>query len=196
MYKKYIKRMIDIIVSTVLLVMLVPLFLVISIFIKIDSSGPVIFRHRRSGLNGKSIYVLKFRTMIDGADKVGPYYTMPQDNRVTKIGRILRRLSVDELPQLVNVLVGDMSIIGPRPPAYKENLSDVELKRLSSRPGLTGLAQVNGRSLLDVDKRAQYDIYYSENVSLMLDIKIVLSTIKVVFRGIGVNSSLTKEKSK
>lgn len=195
MYSKYIKRILDIVISLVSLILLCPLFIIISILIKLDSKGPIIFKHKRYGKNGKVFYVLKFRTMIDGADKVGPYYTMPQDNRVTQIGKKLRRLSVDELPQLINILIGDMSLIGPRPPAYKESLDEISLKRLTVKPGITGMAQVNGRSLLESSKRAEYDIYYGENVSFALDIKIILKTIDIVFKGIGVNSSIKNNNS-
>lgn len=193
MYSKYIKRILDIAISIISLILLFPLLIIISILIKLDSKGPIIFKHKRCGKNGRAFYALKFRTMIDGADKAGPNYTMPQDERVTKIGKKLRRLSVDELPQLINILMGEMSLIGPRPPAYKEDLDEIALKRLEVKPGITGMAQANGRSLLDLEKRAEYDIYYANNISFILDIKIIFKTINVILKGIGVNSAINKD---
>lgn len=196
MLNNILKRTLDIIISLVSLVLLSPLLIVVAILIKIDSKGSVIFKHKRVGLNGKAIYVYKFRTMVENADKIGPHYTLPQDDRVTNIGKKLRRLSLDEIPQLINILKGEMSIVGPRPVSYKDVLTKQQQIRAKVKPGLTGLAQVNGRSLLTADEKNYYDIFYIENNNLIMDIKIILKTFDVVFKGKGINSDLKKEVSK
>ena len=187
LYKKFGKRIIDIILSLIGIILLFPLFLIISLLIKIDSKGPVIFKHRRLGKNCEPIYVLKFRTMIDNAVSLGPQYTTSNDTRITKIGKFLRKTSLDELTQLFNILKGDMSIIGPRPDAYTDTPTDIQRKRTKVLPGVTGLAQVNGRSNLDEITSTKYDLEYIENYTLLYDLKIFLKTIVVVILKKGVN---------
>ena len=187
LYRKFGKRVIDIILSFFGVILLSPLFLIISILIKVDSKGPVIFRHKRLGKNCKPIYVFKFRTMIDNAVLLGPQYTKSNDTRITKIGKFLRKTSLDELAQLLNILKGDMSIIGPRPDAYKDNPTEIQIKRAKVLPGITGLAQVNGRSNLDEETRADYDLEYIEKYSFIYDFKIFIKTILIVILRKGTN---------
>ena len=187
LYKKFGKRMIDIILSLIGIIILFPLFLIISLLIKIDSKGPVIFKHRRLGKNCEPIYVLKFRTMVDNAVSLGPQYTTSNDTRITKIGKFLRKTSLDELTQLFNILKGDMSIIGPRPDAYTDTPTDIQRKRTKVLPGVTGLAQVNGRSNLDEETRGNYDLEYIEKYSFIYDLKIFIKTILIVILGKGTN---------
>ena len=179
--------MIDIILSLIGIILLFPLFLIISLLIKIDSKGPVIFKHRRLGKNCEPIYVLKFRTMVDNAVSLGPQYTTSNDTRITKIGKFLRKTSLDELTQLFNILKGDMSIIGPRPDAYTDTPTDIQRKRTKVLPGVTGLAQVNGRSNLDEETRGNYDLEYIEKYSFIYDLKIFIKTILIVILGKGTN---------
>ena len=187
LYKKFGKRMIDIILSLIGIILLFPLFLIISLLIKIDSKGPVIFKHRRLGKNCEPIYVLKFRTIVDNAESLGPQYTTSNDTRITKIGKFLRKTSLDELTQLFNILKGDMSIIGPRPDAYTDTPTDIQRKRTKVLPGVTGLAQVNGRSNLDEETRGNYDLEYIEKYSFIYDLKIFIKTILIVILGKGTN---------
>ena len=186
-YKKFGKRIIDILISFSLLLMFCPLFIIIGILIKLDSKGEVIFKHKRLGKNCKPIYVWKFRTMVNNAMEIGPQYTDMNDGRITKIGSLLRRTSIDELPQIVNILIGDMSLIGPRPDAYTNNPDDYQKKRTKVLPGITGLAQVNGRSSLTINEREIYDLKYIEEYSFIKDLQIILKTIKIVFKQEGIN---------
>jgi capsular polysaccharide biosynthesis protein cps4E len=187
LYRKFGKRTIDIIVSFIGVILLSPLFLIITLLIKIDSKGSIIFKHKRLGKNCKPIYVLKFRTMVENAVLLGPQYTKENDNRITKIGKFLRKTSLDELPQFINVLKGDMSIIGPRPDAYTDNPTDIQIKRTEVLPGITGLAQVNGRSSLDTITREKFDIEYTKNYSFLYDLKIFFKTILIVILRKGTN---------
>lgn len=187
MYKK-IKRGLDIIFSLVLLIIGGIFLLIVGLIIKIDSPGPAIFKQERLGLNGKVFNIYKFRSMCQGAEKKGTgVYSLKGDPRVTKVGRFIRATSIDELPQLINILKGEMSFIGPRPtltyhPWKLEEYTDEQLKRFKVRPGVTGLAQVNGRKDIPWDKRIIYDVNYVENLSFMLDLKILLKTIVKVFK--------------
>lgn len=191
-----IKRIIDIILSFIALILLLPILIIIAIIIKIDSKGPVIYKHKRLGKNGKTIGIYKFRTMVENADEVfknfteeqkkeyEEFYKLENDPRVTRIGDILRKTSLDELPQIINILKGDMSIIGPRPVVVKEidkfgNLKD---KYLSVLPGLTGWWACNGRSSTTYDERIKLEMYYIDNQSLKLDIKCFFKTIMVVLK--------------
>ncbi len=194
-----IKRVMDIIISAVALILLSPIFLITAILIKITSKGPVLFIQERGSLNGRRFKLYKFRTMKVDAEREleqlkaknemrGPAFKMENDPRITKIGKILRKFSIDELPQLWNVLKGDMSIVGPRPPLLSEvqQYKDWQRRRLSMRPGLTCLWQVSGRNkITDFDEWARLDLEYIDNWSLWLDIKIMLKTIPVVLFGIG-----------
>lgn len=181
-----IKRLIDIVFSTIMLLLgCIPL-LVVAVIIKLESKGPALFKQKRLGLNGKEFEIYKFRSMVVGAEKTGSgVYSMKGDPRVTNVGKFIRATSIDELPQLINILKGDMSFIGPRPtltyhPWRLEEYTDEQKKRFNVRPGVTGLAQVNGRKELPWDERIKYDVYYIENLSVILDLKIFLRTLKKV----------------
>ena len=193
-----VKRFLDIIFSIILLIVLSPILLIVSIAIKIDSKGPVIFKQERIGKDGKVFKIYKFRSMVVGAEKIGTgVYSEKKDSRVTRVGKIIRATSIDELPQLVNILKGEMSFIGPRPvltyhPWKYEEYSEEQKKRFLLRPGITGLAQINGRKQVDWEKRIKYDVEYVEKVSLWLDIKITFITIyKVIFMKDNVNTGTT-----
>lgn len=189
MYKKYIKRILDFILSLLATIVLSPLFLVIAIIIKIDSRGPTFFLQERLGKDGKVFKIIKFRTMIPNAEKIGDGLKVKteSDNRITRIGKILRKTSLDELPQLINVINGEMSIVGPRPPVtyhphkYEEYREEQKI-RFKVRPGITGLAQVRVRNSASWDERIKIDIEYVEKISFTMDIKIVLKTVVKVFK--------------
>lgn len=189
MYKKYIKRILDFILSLLATIVLSPLFLVIAIIIKIDSRGPTFFLQERLGKDGKVFKIIKFRTMIPNAEKIGDGLKVKteSDNRITRIGKILRKTSLDELPQLINVIKGEMSIVGPRPPVtyhphkYEEYREEQKI-RFKVRPGITGLAQVRVRNSASWDKRIKIDIEYVDKISFTMDIKIVLKTVVKVFK--------------
>lgn len=187
MYRKYVKNLMDKIIAVLSLIVLTPLFIVISILIKLDSKGPIIFKHRRLGKNCEAIYVWKFRTMINNAINLGPEWTVKGDKRITRLGRILRNTSLDELPQIINIIKGDMSLIGPRPDAYNPSPTEVQKIRTKILPGLTGLAQVNGRSNLTREEKERYDLEYIEKYNLTLDLKILIKTIKLVLKKEGIN---------
>lgn len=178
-----LKRGFDICVSLVLLIVLSPLFLLTALFIRIESNGKVIFKQKRIGQNGKIFDIYKFRSMHEGAEHTGSgVYSGKNDSRVTRVGKVIRATSIDELPQLVNILKGDMSLIGPRPPLtyhpwpYDE-YTEVQKKMFLVRPGVTGWAQINGRKNLEWNKRIDLNIWYVDHMSLRLDIKIFLLTI-------------------
>lgn len=191
MYKKYIKRIIDILISLIGIIILFPLFLIVAIFIKIDSKGPIFFKQKRLGKSGKEFEIIKFRSMCVGAEKQGTgQYSYQGDPRVTKIGNILRKTSIDELPQFINILKGDMSLIGFRPPLtyhpwkYSE-YTEEQKKMFNIKPGVTGWAQINGRKEVEWSKRIEMNIWYVENISFLLDLKIFLLTIKKVLTNEG-----------
>lgn len=193
-----IKRLFDIVVASLVLLLGWPFGLIVALAIKLDSPGPVLFRAKRIGENGKVFDMLKFRTMVVDAakqqeavtrvDRQGrPIYKLADDPRVTRVGKWLRRWSLDELPQLINVLKGEMSIVGPRPEQVfiTEDYDSSQWPRLSVPPGITGWWQVSGRSDLPMHLNTQYDLYYVRNYSFLLDLKIILKTIGVVLRGRG-----------
>lgn len=183
MYKNFIKRILDIIVSAVAVIVAAIPMAVIAVLIKIESEGPVLFKQERLGLHGKVFTIYKFRTMCVGAEKTGTgVYSEKGDPRVTKLGRILRATSLDEIPQFFNILKGDMSCIGPRPPlTYHpwplEQYTAEQFRMFEVRPGVTGWAQVNGRKAVEWNNRIQMNVWYVDNVSLILDLKILVMTV-------------------
>ena len=187
MYKHFLKRLIDVILSLIgIIICAIPMFL-IAIAIKIDSPGPVIFKQQRIGYRGRVFNIYKFRSMCIGAEQKGTgVYSHKGDARVTRVGKILRRTSLDEIPQFFNILFGDMSFIGPRPPlTYHpwniEEYTDEQLRMFDLRPGITGWAQVNGRKCVEWSRRIELNVWYVDNVSLWLDIKILCLTVWKVF---------------
>ena len=186
-YARHIKRCLDFMVSSAILVLLSPFLAVVALLIKLDSPGSIIYRQARPGKDQVVFDIYKFRTMRMGADrcqKVG-VEVMKDDARITPLGRLLRRFKIDELAQLVNVMKGDMSLVGPRPtlPEYLDRYEEWEKKRFSVRPGLTGLAQVNGNIYLTREEKSRYDVTYAEHVSLWSDIRIILKTVAIVLLG-------------
>lgn len=183
MYKNFIKRLFDIVISLGVLVVLSPFFLVTAVAIKLNSKGPVIFKQRRLGLDGKEFDIYKFRSMVQNAEHTGSgVYSAKGDARVTAVGRIIRATSIDELPQALNMLKGDMSLIGPRPPLtyhpWSINEYTPEQKRMFEvRPGITGWAQVHGRKDVEWHKRIELNVWYVDHVSFLLDLKIFFMTI-------------------
>lgn len=186
-YERYFKRFFDFTVAFFAIIVLLPFMIIICILIKLDSKGPVLFIQERPGKNMKIFKVYKFRTMEEDAvkyQKVG-VEVIGNDSRITPFGKILRRFKIDELPQLINILKGDMSIVGPRPtlPDYLEQYEKWELKRFEVRPGLTGLAQINGNIYLERQEKSMFDIKYIDEISFWGDIKIILKTIAIVIFG-------------
>ena len=184
---KYIKRIIDILISILFLIIFWPLLLIIAISIKIESKGPIIFKQERNGLNGKIFTLYKFRSMMLDND----VYDTSCEDKKTKIGLILRKLSFDELPQVLNIIKGDMSFIGPRPwiTDYYNNFNASQKRRCEVLPGITGLAQCSGRNRLTLSDRINYDVFYVEHFSFGLDIKIFFKTLVQLFDGKGVSTS-------
>lgn len=186
-YKNRIVRIFDIVFSLFVLVIFLPIWLVISLIIKLDSNGPVIFRQIRVGLNGKLFQMYKFRTMVKNAQKIGPLITEKNDCRVTFIGRFLRKTSLDEIPNFINVLKGEMSVIGPRPevPDIACHYNKWQRKVLSVKPGITGFSQVLGRQELEIDYKSRLDRYYIKRSGLCMDMWIMFKTVFVVVKGSG-----------
>lgn len=177
-----LKRIFDILASGIALVILLPIFTIIGIFIKIDSRGSVFFIQKRAGKDGKIFQAYKLRTMVDNAEKIGLGYEIAKnDNRITRVGKHLR-WGIDELPQLINVFRGEMSLVGPRPalPYQIKRYSEKERRRLEVKPGITGWALINGRNILSWPERIKLDIWYIDHWSIWLDLKILLRTIWVV----------------
>ncbi|SMO41392.1 sugar transferase [Fodinibius sediminis] len=188
-YRKYGKRLFDVVISLLLLVVTFPMLLVIGLLLYFQNEGAVFFYQRRPGLREKPFKIIKFKTMTDKRDEQGNL--LPDMERMTKIGSRIRKLSLDELPQLINVLKGDMSLIGPRPllfeyiPYYTEQ----QRRRHEVRPGITGWAQVNGRNSISWEKKFEYDRYYIDHLSFALDMKIVGLTVIKILKREGVNQS-------
>ena len=183
-----IRRAVDIVVSALALALSSPLLLGAMLAIRVESPGPVIYRQRRAGRGGKPFDVLKLRTMVDGAEHIGAGQAVnASDSRITRVGAFLRRSSHDELPNLLNVLRGEMTLIGPRPtlPAQVEQYTERQRGRLAVKPGITGWAQVNGRASLPWSERIELDLYYVEHRSLSLDLRILLRTPAMVLGGAG-----------
>ena len=193
-----VKRVFDIIFAIILIVLLMPLYIIVVLVIFIDMGRPILFRQVRPGLNEKLFTIYKFRTMSDEKSSDGSL--LPDEKRLTKLGKVIRALSLDELPQLFNVLKGDMSFVGPRPllVEYLPLYSEREKKRHSVKPGITGWAQVNGRNAITWSEKFEYDLWYVENYSFLLDMKILLLTLLKVLQRSDIHSkeSVTMEKFK
>ena len=189
MYRKYFKRLFDIICSLLALIVLSPVLLVTAILVRVKLGSPVIFKQKRPGLHEKIFTLYKFRTMTDQRDEQGGL--LPDEVRLTKFGKMLRSTSLDELPELWNILKGDMSIVGPRPllEKYIPLYTAEQRKRHQVRPGLTGLAQVNGRNKLDWVQKFQLDTEYTRHITFISDIWIILQTVGHVFTGNGISST-------
>jgi lipopolysaccharide/colanic/teichoic acid biosynthesis glycosyltransferase len=183
------RRALDIAVSALALLLTAPLLALAALAVRLESSGRVIYSQRRAGLHGHVFNVLKLRTMVDGAEHIGAGLAIDADDpRITRVGALLRRTSLDELPNLVNVLRGDMSLIGPRPtlPSQVAQYTPRQRGRLEIKPGITGWAQVNGRASLPWDERIELDLYYIDHRSLALDLRILWRTVAMVLGGSGV----------
>ena len=170
MYKKYIKKILDKVISLIIIILFLPLFLIISFLIKIIDKNKIIYKQERTGINGNIFYIYKFSTFKDG--------------KITKFGKILRKTSLDEFPQMFNIIKGDMSFIGPRPwiPDYYKYMNENQRRRVNVLPGLTGLAQINGRNGISIYDKINYDIEYIDNCSFKTDIYIIFKTIYVIIK--------------
>lgn len=193
MYAKYIKRILDFILSLIAIVILSPVYLVVAILVKTKLGSPVIFTQQRPGKDEKIFKMYKFRSMTSETDENGNL--LPDVVRLTSFGKLLRNSSLDELPELFNILKGDMSIVGPRPllVKYLPLYNDFQKHRHDVRPGLTGLAQINGRNAVTWEKRFEYDVEYTKKVSILMDIKIILLTVKSVLKHEGIDSNTTTQ---
>ena len=182
-----IKDALDKVLSFFLIILFSPVLLMIALMVKLDSKGPIFYRQQRVGLNGEPFKIWKFRTMVTDADKIGPVLTAKNDSRITNIGHLLRRTSLDELPQLFNVLTGEMSLVGPRPevPEIVKTYNKRQLQALQAKPGITGLSQINGRDDLPIDIKLDYEVEYVETMSIANDFIIMLKTLPAVISGRG-----------
>ena len=189
MYKLNIKRILDLIISIIILLVSSPIFIMVFFILLIQNKANVVFFQNRPGLREKSFKIIKFKTMTDEKDENGKL--LPDVQRITRVGSIIRKLSLDELPQLINVIKGDMSLVGPRPLLFKymKLYSDEQLRRHSVRPGITGWAQVNGRNSISWTKKFELDIFYVDNISFLLDLKILWFTFLKVIKKEGVNQT-------
>ncbi|HLA56743.1 MAG TPA: sugar transferase [Flavobacterium sp.] len=189
MYKNIIKPTLDTIAALVGLIVLLPVFIVITAFLFYANQGKPFFFQLRPGKNGKIFRIVKFKTMNDKKDAAGNL--LSDELRLTKIGAFVRKTSLDEIPQLINVVTGDMSIIGPRPllDHYLHLYNDFQSRRHEVKPGITGWAQVNGRNAISWDKKFEYDVYYVDHISFWLDLKIVFKTIQKVIKSEGINAA-------
>ncbi len=188
MYKAIIKPIFDFFSALLGLVLLIPFFLLITFFLFFANDGKPFFFQSRPGKNGKIFKIVKFKTMNDRKDENGKL--LPDSERLTKVGKFVRKTSLDEIPQLLNVIKGDMSLIGPRPllTQYLHLYSDFQNRRHEVKPGITGWAQVNGRNAISWDKKFEFDVWYVDNVSLFLDIKILFKTVLKVIKSDGINA--------
>ena len=191
LYRRFFKRPMDFILALLALIVLSPVFLVVAVLVRVKLGSPVIFKQKRPGLNEKIFTMYKFRTMTDERDENGEL--LPNHLRFTKLGKILRATSLDELPEFFNILKGDMTLVGPRPllveylPLYNEH----QKRRHEVRPGLSGLAQINGRNAISWKDKFDYDVKYVDNISFLLDCKIIFETVLKVFKSEDINSSET-----
>lgn len=196
MYKKYFKRAIDILVSLIFLPLILILILVVGILIKLDDGGSVFYFANRRGINGNPFNMVKFRSMKEKAPDIrnedGSTFNSENDPRITKIGKFLRKTSIDEIPQLINVLIGDMSLIGPRPNMATKQFDELsigEQQRVRIKPGITGYSQAFYRNSISMDEKTKLDNYYIDNVSFLLDMKIILQTLKTVILKENINAN-------
>jgi len=187
-YKNFLKRIFDLFFASVAFLLLLPVFIVVSILMFIATLSNPFFLQKRPGKNEKIFSIIKFKTMNNKHDKKGEL--LPDSMRLTKIGKFIRNTSLDEIPQLINVIKGDMSLIGPRPllPEYLALYNNFQKKRHNVKPGITGYAQVNGRNAIDWNKKFEYDIYYVDHIGFVLDCKIFLKTLKKVFLQSDINN--------
>lgn len=196
MYRLFFKRLLDFILSLIAIIILFPVYIIVALLVKIKLGSPVLFTQDRPGLNEKIFKMYKFRTMTSETDNEG--HLLPDEVRLTSFGKLLRSTSLDELPELFNILKGDMSIVGPRPllVKYLPRYNEEQKHRHDVRPGLTGLAQVNGRNTITWEDKFKYDVEYSKNVTFINDVKIILETVlKVLQRdGISSDTSVTMEE--
>lgn len=196
MYRKYIKRIIDFTISLLAMIILWPVFLLISVLIKLDSKGPVLFKQKRVGKDKKHFYILKFRTMRTDTPKDMPTHMLKNPEIfITRVGKFLRKTSLDELPQIINILKGEMSIIGPRPALWNQYDLIEERDKYGANdiyPGLTGWAQINGRDELPIDIKAKYDGEYVQKMSFAFDVKIFFKTIFSVIKSEGVKEGVSE----
>lgn len=196
MYEKYIKRVLGLVLACIGIVVLSPVFIIVAILVRINLGSPIIFKQERPGKDEKIFTLYKFRTMIDSYDNEGNL--LSDEQRLTKFGKWLRSTSLDELPELINIVKGDMSFVGPRPllVRYLPYYTNSERKRHNVRPGLTGYAQVNGRNHLTWDERLNYDIDYFNNLSLILDVSIMIKTVFKVIKKEGIDMGSLEDLDK
>ena len=196
MYKRFVKRCLDFLLSLAALIILSPVLLLVAILVRCKLGSPILFKQKRPGLHEKIFCMYKFRTMTDAKDADGNL--LPDEVRLTKFGKLLRSTSLDELPELFNILKGDMAIVGPRPllVQYLPRYSERQHHRHDVRPGFTGLAQVNGRNSISWQEKFEWDVRYVENVSFLMDLRIIAKTVKVVLKRDGISSetSVTMEE--
>ncbi|WP_307209048.1 sugar transferase [Chryseobacterium lathyri] len=189
MYKFFLKRVIDFLIALIGLILLSPVFIIVTVLLYFANQGKPFFLQARPGLNEKIFYIIKFKTMNDKKDGQGNY--LPDSERLTRVGSFIRQTSLDELPQLINVLKGDMAMIGPRPllPQYLPLYSESQKRRHNIRPGITGWAQVNGRNAISWTMKFELDIWYIDNVSFATDCKVMFLTLKKVIKKEGINQA-------
>ena len=188
MYKRFVKRCLDFLLSLAALIILSPVLLLVAILVRCKLGSPILFKQERPGLHEKIFCMYKFRTMTDAKDADGNL--LPDEVRLTKFGNLLRSTSLDELPELFNILKGDMAIVGPRPllVQYLPRYNERQRRRHDVRPGFTGLAQVNGRNSISWQEKFEWDVKYVENVSFLMDLRIIVKTVKVVLKRDGISS--------
>lgn len=189
MYKNFLKHLLDFTLSLIGLLLISPILIMVSLLLLIQNKGTPFFLQTRPGKNQKAFKIIKFKTMTDARDRKGNL--LPDNERITRLGKVIRQLSIDELPQLINVLKGDMSLVGPRPLLFKyiPLYSSRQLRRHEVRPGITGWAQVNGRNAISWTRKFELDIEYVENLSFWMDVKILLLTLRKVLISEGVNQN-------
>jgi lipopolysaccharide/colanic/teichoic acid biosynthesis glycosyltransferase len=187
MYKHFLKKVLDVVLAIISLLLLSPIFFCVFLVLMINNNGNPFFFQKRPGVNGRIFKVIKFKTMNDKKDKEGNL--LADEKRLTKVGTFIRKTSLDEIPQLLNVIKGDMSLIGPRPllPEYLPLYNEEQKKRHDVKPGITGWAQVNGRNAISWQQKFEYDVWYVENISFLLDVKIFFKTFLKVFKSEGIS---------